>query len=188
MMPLDTIPKDKLYTLIQRKLEKYQAEEREAKHGHKETKDRHKRLTFREDELIAHGKTLAATEILEDVAGFGRQTWTKRDRASLYLENFVLVKMMIVTILTNTAFLIFSHLCKRFSPLVMLWGSNNTPGHLPLQYAFGLLFARSLNTRPVYSRLRCWSLSFFHIATHRRSQEIYQKSQTHMHSQQRLKK
>ncbi len=73
MMPLNAIPKDKLYALIQRKLEKYQAEERDARHREKETKDREKRLTFRENELIAHGKTLAATEILEDVAGFGRQ-------------------------------------------------------------------------------------------------------------------
>jgi len=72
-MSLNAIPKDRLYALIQRKLERYQAEERDARHRQKETRDQHKRLTFQKDELIAHGKTLAATEILEDVAGFGRQ-------------------------------------------------------------------------------------------------------------------
>ena len=72
-MPLNAIPKDRLYAQIRRRLEKYEAEERDARHRQKETKEHHKRETFREAELIAHGKTLAATEILEDVAGFGRQ-------------------------------------------------------------------------------------------------------------------
>jgi hypothetical protein len=72
-MPLNTIPKERLYAMIQRRLEKYQAEERDARHRQKETKEHHKREISREAELIAHGKTLAATEILEDVAGFGRQ-------------------------------------------------------------------------------------------------------------------
>jgi len=72
-MPLNTIPKDRLYALIRRRLEKYQAEERDARHRQKEAKEHHTRQNFREAELIAHGKTLAATEILEDVAGFGRQ-------------------------------------------------------------------------------------------------------------------
>lgn len=72
-MSLNGIPKEKLYALIRRRLGKYQTEERDARHRQKETKEHHTRQTFREAELIAHGKTLAATEILEDVAGFGRQ-------------------------------------------------------------------------------------------------------------------
>ncbi len=72
-MSLNTIPNDKLYALIRRRLEKYQVEERDAAHRQKETKLRQTRQTFREAELIAHGKAMAATEILEDVAGFGRQ-------------------------------------------------------------------------------------------------------------------
>ena len=73
IMSLDTLPKDRVYALIKRRLEKYETEERNARHRQKEARDQHARIEFHEDQLIAHGKVLAATEILEDVAGYGRQ-------------------------------------------------------------------------------------------------------------------
>jgi hypothetical protein len=72
-MSLNALPKDRVYALIKRRLDKYDAEERNARHRQKETRDQHARVEFHQDELIAHGKVLAATEILEDVAGYGRQ-------------------------------------------------------------------------------------------------------------------
>ena len=69
----ETIPKEKLLGIIQHKMTIYQNEERDARQRRKQTKDHQKRLNFREQELISHGKTLAATEILTDIMGYARQ-------------------------------------------------------------------------------------------------------------------
>ena len=67
------IPKDKLLALLRRKLERYEAEEHDARNRQKHTKDHEKRLLFREEEFMAQGKVLAVKEIMTDIMEFARQ-------------------------------------------------------------------------------------------------------------------
>ena len=67
------IPKEKLVAIVQHRMDTYQAEERDARKRQKETKDHQKRLAYREHELIAHGKYLAATELLTEIGEYLRK-------------------------------------------------------------------------------------------------------------------